>query len=70
MSLINKNVTNNVTETDEQKNRFIKDNPSCTRNDMSKAIGKSVKTVQRILKESKKIKRIGHDYGGHWEIIE
>ena len=73
--MINKNVTDNVTdnitETDEKKIiRLIKDNPSCTRNDMTKAIGKTVRTVQRILNASTIIKRVGEDYGGHWEVID
>ena len=69
--MINKNVTDNVTETDEQKIiRLIKDDPSCTRNDLAKAIGKTVRTVQRILNASTKIRRVDEDYGGHWEVID
>ena len=69
--MINKNVTDNVTETDEQKIiRLIKDNPSCTRNDMAKAIGKTVRTVQRILNASTKIRRVGEDHGGYWEVMD
>ena len=53
-----------------KKIRLIKDNPSCTRNGMAKAIGKTVRTVQRILNASTKIRRVGEDYGGHWEVID
>ncbi len=75
MSMINKNVTDNVTdnvtESDEQIIiKLIKDNSSCTRNDMAKAIGKTVRTVQRVLNASTKIKRVGGDYGGHWEVVD
>lgn len=75
MTMVNKdvtdNVTDNVTESDEQTIiKLIKDNPSCTRNDMAKAIGKTVRTVQRVLNASTKIRRVGGDYGGHWEVVD
>ncbi|MBO6262018.1 MAG: putative DNA binding domain-containing protein [Bacilli bacterium] len=75
MTMVNKdvtdNVTDNVTESDEQIIiKLIKDNPSCTRNDMAKAIGKTVRTVQRVLNASTKIRRVGGDYGGHWEVVD
>ena len=37
---------------------------------MVKAIDKTIKTVQRIIKNSNKIKRVGSDKGGHWEVID
>ena len=49
---------------------LIKNNPKISKDDMAKEIGVSRATVTRALKASKRIKRIGPDKGGHWEIIE
>lgn len=77
--MINKNVTDNVQdnvqenvqENDEDKIiDYIRNNPNCTLDGMAKAIDKSIKTVQRIIKNSNKIKRVGSDKGGHWEVID
>ena len=37
---------------------------------MATAIGKTTKTVERIIKSSKRIKRSGPDRGGYWEIVD
>ena len=49
---------------------MIKYNPRITRKEMAESIGKTVKTVQRIINESKKIKYVGSSKFGYWEIIE
>ncbi len=48
----------------------IKENNKITRVQLSKLIGKSKKTVERIIKESSKIVYVGSAKAGHWEIIE
>ena len=48
---------------------MIKDNPHISQREMAAAIGKTTKTVERIIKSSRKIKHSGPDKGGHWEII-
>ena len=58
-------------KTDEQKIiEMIKNNPKTTRKEMAKAIGKTVKTVQRIINENNNVKFVGSSKSGHWEIIE
>ena len=37
---------------------------------MADFIGKTVKTVQRIIKKTTNIKYVGSSKLGHWEIIE
>jgi len=65
------NVTEDVTESDEDKIiNLIKKNPYSTRKDMAILIGKTVRTVQRILNNSKRIKRIGSDFKGYWNVID
>lgn len=68
-------VTTNVTtssmnEYEEVFIRLIQKNPSCTRGEMANAIGKTIRTVQRIINASKKIRRVGTNMNGHWEIID
>ena len=66
------NVPQNVPrKTDEQKIiEMIKNNPKTTRKEMAEAIGKTVKTVQRIINENNNVKFVGSSKSGHWEIIE
>ncbi len=48
----------------------IKINPKISLDELAELIGKSKRTIQRIIKNSEQIKRIGPDKGGHWEIID
>ena len=70
------NVSQNVPQNVPQKSdldiiiEMITNNPNVTRVEMSKAIGKTTKTVQRIIKESKCIVYVGSSKKGHWEIIK
>lgn len=53
--------------------RKISENPSITAEGLSIEIGKTVRTVKRILKsliQAKAITRIGGNKNGHWKIIE
>lgn len=46
----------------------IAEKPNITKGELAIIIGKSTKTVQRIIAASGKIKHIGPPNGGHWEI--
>ena len=47
----------------------INEKPNIIRDELAIVIGKSTKTVQRIISSSGKIKHIGPLKGGHWEIL-
>ena len=49
---------------------LIKNNPNITRKEMALVIGKTTKTVQRIISNSSKIVYVGSSKNGHWEIKE
>ena len=60
-------------KTREQILKLIKKNPSVTRMQLTEELGISSSAIQRhikILKEMVKIRRVGPDKGGYWEIIE
>ena len=69
---VTENVTENVTEksmTDEEKIiSAIRKNPNISTTELSKIIGKTRRTVARVIGSSEKIVRVGPDKGGHWEI--
>lgn len=48
----------------------IKKNPNITRAELAKLIGKTVKTVGRIIASCSKIVFKGHAKSGHWEVID
>ena len=48
----------------------IKENPRITREELASVIGKSVKTVARVIKDSKIINFVGPSKTGHWEILD
>ena len=67
-------VIENVVENDtvEQVFNEIKNNINISVNDIAKILNKNLRTIQRAiaaLKETNRIKRVGPDKGGHWEII-
>ena len=52
---------------------LIKNNPKHTAKTLASCLGLSVHAVRKqivILKEEKRLKRIGPDNGGHWQVIE
>ena len=49
---------------------MITNNPTVTKEEMAKAIGKTTKTVQRIIKESQCIIYEGTSKKGYWKIIK
>ena len=68
---VSQNVPQNVPQNDLEKIiKSIKENPRITREELAAIIGKSVKTVARIIKDSKLINFVGSSKTGHWEIIE
>lgn len=53
--------------------RLIKENPQITRNALSKTLCIATSAVQKHINRLKSdgiIRRIGGDYGGHWEIVK
>ena len=70
----NDDVAENVVENDtvEQVFNEIKNNTNISANDIANILNKNSRTIQRAiatLKETNRIKRVGPDKGGHWEII-
>lgn len=53
--------------------RLVKENPQITRNALSKTLCIATSAVQKHINRLKSdgiIRRIGGDYGGHWEIVK
>ena len=48
----------------------IKENPRITREELASVIGKSIKTVARVIKDFKIINFVGSSKTGHWEIVD
>lgn len=69
---VNEVGTENDTENDTEKNVIsaIKSNPYVSQEALARLCNKSSITFSRIIKKSNKIKRVGPDKGGHWEIID
>ena len=70
---INDSVNDSVNKNELKVLELLKKNPSYTREDIKSIIGVSVSTVDRALRglnNKGKIKRVGSDKTGHWEIIE
>ena len=60
-----------LTETEMQTLELLRLDGHCTANKISEKIGKTPRTVQRVIRklvEKKYIKRIGENKNGHWEI--
>jgi ATP-dependent DNA helicase RecG len=52
---------------------LIKANPSIAREEMAKALNLTIDGIDwniRKLKKEGKLKRIGPDKGGHWEVVD
>lgn len=65
------NLVPNVPKTDESIIvDAIRKSPNISRERLAKLIGKSEKTVSRIINASSKIIRVGSKRTGHWEIID
>ena len=65
------NVPQNVHQKDLAKIiDAIKEKSRITREELASVIGKSVKTVARIIRDSKIINFVGSSKTGHWEIVD
>lgn len=70
------NVSQNVPQNVPQKSDIetikdaIKNNGDITRKELARLIGKTIKTVQRLIKADGTIKYVGSSKSGHWEIID
>ena len=52
--------------------RHLSENPHATQNELAVVTGLSVRGVEKnlmILKKSGRLRRVGPDKGGHWEVI-
>jgi len=52
---------------------LIKDNPEISAKELAYIVNRSSRTIERTvakLKKEGRIKRIGPDKGGHWEVIK
>ena len=52
---------------------LIKDNPEISAKEMAYIVNRSSRTIERAIAKLKKegrIKRIGPDKGGHWEVMK
>lgn len=47
---------------------LIQGNPKISLSKMAKELNVTSRVIERIIRKSKKIKRVGPDKGGHWEI--
>ena len=53
--------------------RLIKENPQITRKVLSQTIGVASSAIQKHINRLKAegvIRRVGGDYGGHWEVMQ
>jgi predicted HTH transcriptional regulator len=66
------NVADNVANESLEKILIaaIRKNNKISRKDLARLINKSSKTIERLLKNNKRIIRVGSTKSGHWEIIE
>ena len=68
-----KNVEKNVKKSVEKVWRLMKHDPYITTKQIADAVGLSTRGVEENIKKLKRegrIRRIGGDNGGHWEVIE
>ena len=52
--------------------RYLSENPRAMQNELSIVTGLSVRGVEKnlmILKKSGRLRRVGPDKGGHWEVV-
>ena len=59
-------------KTREKIIRLLMEKPTATQDDIAGTTALSVKGVEwnlKVLKESGRIRRVGPDKGGHWEVI-
>ena len=68
-----KTTEKNVEKSVEKVWRLIKQDPYITTKQIADAVGLSIRGIEENIKKLKRegrIRRIGGDNGGHWEVIE
>ncbi|WP_239649895.1 winged helix-turn-helix transcriptional regulator [Methylocucumis oryzae] len=51
---------------------LLQDNPQLTRRQLANTLGKDLRTISRAitkLQHARKLKRVGSDKTGHWEVL-
>ena len=48
----------------------LQENPKISLSKMAKELNVTSRVIERIIRNSNKIKRVGPDKGGHWEIVD
>lgn len=67
-----KNVEKNVEKSVEKVWRLMKENPYITTKQIAENIGLTIRGVEeniKKLKKSNRLRRVGGDKGGHWEVV-
>ena len=69
---VEKSVEKNVEKSVEKVWRLMKENPYITTKQIAENIGLTIRGVEeniKKLKKSNRLRRVGGDKGGHWEVI-
>ena len=72
MKTTEKTTEKSVEKSVEKILRYLSENPRATQNELSIVTGLSVRGVEKnlmILKKSGRLRRVGPDKGGHWEVV-
>ena len=65
------NVTNHENLSNEDKIiEAIRKSPNIKQSKLAEIIGKSNRTVARVIENSPRIRRVGSNRTGHWEIVD
>ncbi len=68
---VNNNVINHKNLSDEDKIiEAIRKSPNIKQTKLAEIIGKSSRTVARVIESSARIRRVGSNRTGHWEIVD
>ena len=69
---VEKSVEKNVEKSVEKVWRLMKENPYITTKQIAENIGLTIRGVEeniKKLKKSNRLRRVGGDKGGHWEVV-
>ena len=72
ITFVTNNVTNALSELEKIVLQSITEEPTISKYRIAENVGRSHRTIQRVLdslKEKGLIRRIGGTKGGHWEVI-
>ena len=65
-----KNVDEEILSLEDKIILIIQNFPDVTKKQLVRMLDKSMSSIERVLKNSKRIIRVGSRKNGHWEIIE